>query len=140
MWQITVYCKISNLGHSSERHMHLTAILLPSSIDPNEMFQDGEESKDGEARTRTNTLLSEQATETTSIFSSSDKRTNVLETDDTNEMIITVGHLSATVEENGNLEFPLQTTPEAERKTAPEGVPQSPLDKIDNNESVSPSA
>ncbi|XP_028398812.1 lysosomal-trafficking regulator-like [Dendronephthya gigantea] len=102
--------------------------------DPDEMFQNGEnedqqEIEDG--RSKAHTLLSEQATETSSIFSSSDKRTNVLETDDTKDMIITVGHLPTTSEENTRLDFPLQSAPEM---NAPENTSSPTIDKTDNSE------
>ena len=108
---------------------------MPVSLDPSKILDnDEEESEDGEVRTRTNTLLQEGITETTSIFSSKDKRTNVLETDDTKDMIITVEHASLISEENGNLTFPLQTTPEIERKSSGETIQPSSLDKTDNTD------
>ena len=112
-----------------------------STLDPNEIFKNDEEFEDGTARTSTNTLLSEQATEKTSIFHSGDKRTNVLETEDTNDMIITVEHSTAMVEEGESLEFPLQTTPEVDRKSEIEDIMSPSVDKTDNSETVStPSA
>ena len=102
------------------------------------MLENGEDDEeDGVVRTRANTLLAEEEQET-SIFS--DTQTNVLETEDTNEMIITVGNLSGTTEENGGLQFPLHATPEMDMENAPGGTPASPPNKTDNSESVSPSA
>lgn len=96
-------------------------MYFSSTLDSNETFllNENVESEDGAVveRTRANTLT-EQAAETTSIFSSSDKRTNVLETDDTKDMIITVEHLPAEMEESVSLEFPLQT-PEIDGKNDP---------------------
>lgn len=105
-------------------------------VDPDEMFPNGvnedqRELEDGRTRVHTNTLLSEQATETSSVFSSSDKRTNVLETDDTKDMIITVGHLPVSAEEDTRLDFPLQPAPEV---NAPESPSSPPVDKTDNKE------
>ena len=123
---------------TAQKHKSYTNINLRSTLDPNENFRNDEETEDGGTQDCANTLLSEQAAESTSIFRSGDKRTNVLETEDTNDMIITVEHSTAVMEEGASLEFPLQTTPEVDRKVDSEDIMSPIVNKTDNSEPVSP--
>ena len=101
------------------------------------LVNDENDEKDSVTRTRASTLLPEQQNET-SIFS--DTQTNVLETEDTNEMIITVGNLSAGDEKNIRLEFPVDAAAEVGMKNATEGISPFPPNEAENTESVLPSA
>lgn len=130
---------ISLVPNKFLRTSYLSRLDGISITDPNEVLQvdvSDEEWEDGVARPRTNTL-SEQAAETSSVFSSGDKRTNVLETDDTTDMIITVEHVSAhEIEEDVMTEFPLETRNEIKKHDVPEANSSS-TDKTDNRESLS---